>query len=291
MSNIKVITNRDDIVAVANAVRSKIGETKNMTLGEMASNIQNISIGGGDGQDLSAEIAAQKELIEQLDSILDSKAYGGSDADLVEEINAQKELIAELSSILDSKAAGGSGIDGGYSVTFVDDEGTTAAVFSVVAGRAINAPVSGAPYWADETGVRVSFPYTPVADVVLSADSRTYADRLYAHFSVDPTEYPFVFGRIYGSGATYIMLHFANRITNGSLWDGFYTSSQVTTTIDRNSPEDFVSYYENSDITLGYATGLLMGSISDNGYSNVFVNFNMTEYASDYAGTVIDLNQ
>lgn len=102
MSNIKVITNRDDIVAVANAIRSKIGETKNMTLGEMASNIQNMSIGGGDGgQDLSAEIAAQKELIAQISETLDSKAAGGQD--LSAEIEAQKAIIAQLLELLDKK--------------------------------------------------------------------------------------------------------------------------------------------------------------------------------------------
>jgi hypothetical protein len=48
-NNIKIITNRDDIVAIADAVRNKTGQTNEMTLREIVSGINGIS--GGDGYD------------------------------------------------------------------------------------------------------------------------------------------------------------------------------------------------------------------------------------------------
>ena len=45
MGNIKVICNRDDIVSVADAVRSKTGISDEMTLSEIVTNINNIAVG------------------------------------------------------------------------------------------------------------------------------------------------------------------------------------------------------------------------------------------------------
>ena len=47
MEEIKVICNRGDLVAIADAVRNKTGSTKEMTLDDIASNIGKISGGGG----------------------------------------------------------------------------------------------------------------------------------------------------------------------------------------------------------------------------------------------------
>ena len=47
MANIKVITDRENIVAIADAVRSKIGTTNELTLGEIASSISSITGSGG----------------------------------------------------------------------------------------------------------------------------------------------------------------------------------------------------------------------------------------------------
>jgi hypothetical protein len=47
MSDIRIITNRYDIVAIADAVRSKIGSNEDMTMGEIARNISKIVIGDG----------------------------------------------------------------------------------------------------------------------------------------------------------------------------------------------------------------------------------------------------
>ena len=47
MADIKVICDRDDLVAIADAVRSKIGTTQEMTLDGIATNINKIAAGGG----------------------------------------------------------------------------------------------------------------------------------------------------------------------------------------------------------------------------------------------------
>ena len=45
MSNAKIIADKADIVAIANAVRSKINKSKEMTLSEITTEINNISVG------------------------------------------------------------------------------------------------------------------------------------------------------------------------------------------------------------------------------------------------------
>lgn len=252
-------------VDIADAIRETSDTSESIPALEFPDRIREISGGGAGGENLDTELEEQDDLISQMfEAVAKKTASGGG--------------------------GGSGGIEGGYSVTFVDDDGTTAAIFSVLAGRAINAPVSGAPYWTDETGVRVSFPYTPVTDVVLDADTQTYADRLYKRFSISPSEHPYVLGKVYGSGATYALVVFAKTINGTNLYDGFATSGRVMDTIDRNNPEDFVSYFENNEFTLDSGSGYL-DNMADNGYPNAFVNFDLTEYAPSYTGTVIDLNQ
>ena len=53
MADTKVICNREDLVAIADAVRDKIGSTKEMTLDDIATNISKIT-GGGGNSDLPA---------------------------------------------------------------------------------------------------------------------------------------------------------------------------------------------------------------------------------------------
>ena len=42
MSNVKIITDRSDIVAIADAVRRKTGDTNEMTIGQMINSINNL---------------------------------------------------------------------------------------------------------------------------------------------------------------------------------------------------------------------------------------------------------
>lgn len=84
MEKIKVITDRDNLIAIAEAVRSKTGNTNNMTMRDIINGINKLSIpsesggsSGGSGQNLTAEINAQKELIAELNRILGIKEETG----------------------------------------------------------------------------------------------------------------------------------------------------------------------------------------------------------------------
>ncbi|MBO5828728.1 MAG: hypothetical protein J6R59_09785 [Paludibacteraceae bacterium] len=82
--NIRVIADKQDIVDIADAVRSKINSVAKMTLGEIANNIRNINTGSG--VNLDAEVTTQENVI-----------------------SSQDTLIASIASALEGKAAGGSG--------------------------------------------------------------------------------------------------------------------------------------------------------------------------------------
>ena len=88
-SNVKILADREDIVAIADAVRSKTGISEKMTLGEIASGINGIT--GGD-EDLDAELTTQENLIAELSGILDTKA-GGEQATPVISVNSTNGLI------------------------------------------------------------------------------------------------------------------------------------------------------------------------------------------------------
>ena len=84
MSDIKVICDRDELVNIANSVRRKNNISKEMSLDEIAEEINNIS-GGGGGEDVTAEtteyttkLASLETAITALETELAGKASGGS---------------------------------------------------------------------------------------------------------------------------------------------------------------------------------------------------------------------
>ena len=74
MDNIRVIADKDEIVAIADAIRSKTGSSEKMNgLTGIANAVNEI----GTGENLDAEINAQAELIDTLLTTLDEKAGVG----------------------------------------------------------------------------------------------------------------------------------------------------------------------------------------------------------------------
>ena len=85
MSDIKVICDRDELVNIANSVRRKSNISKEMSLDEIAEEINNISGGSGGGEDVTAEtnayttkLASLETAITALETELAGKASGGS---------------------------------------------------------------------------------------------------------------------------------------------------------------------------------------------------------------------
>ena len=145
----------DKLTAIANAIRTKTGNTEQMTLDEMAEIILTISGGGG---------------TETLDK----------------------------------------------TVEFVNDD-VTVAITTVKDGCAIGKlELVGVSNWMDETSKVVDFPYTPVANVVLTGVAKSYADELYELYSdIDREVYPYIVIIHYSGGIT---IYFAQEYrTSGNL--------------------------------------------------------------------------
>lgn len=100
--NIKVISDRQDIVAIANAVRGKTGITTQMTLGEIATGINNMSV-GVDLPELSnpavaSDILSGKEAIDGVGSKITGTFT------IEEELTEQNDLISQIATLVATKA-------------------------------------------------------------------------------------------------------------------------------------------------------------------------------------------
>lgn len=104
--------------------------------------------------------------------------------------------------------SGSSGGSGGTTqldktVEFVNND-VTVAITTITDGCAIGKlQLSGVSNWMDETNTIVDFPYTPVANVVLTGVAKSYADELYELYSdIDREVYPYIVIIHYSGGIT-----------------------------------------------------------------------------------------
>ena len=94
MANEKIICEKQDLVAIADAVRAKNGTTASMTLGQISTSIAGIS----GGENLDAVLAEQAALITELETALEGKASGGASVETctvtINEIGGSIDSIA-----------------------------------------------------------------------------------------------------------------------------------------------------------------------------------------------------
>ena len=138
-------------------------------------------------------------------------------------------LTDGVNALVEGFGQGGSdGIEGGYDVTFYDEQGEELALYSVKEGHEISKPPKyDCLAWQTSDGANVLFPYVPTSDISLYANSDTYADILYKFYGVDKGVYPYLVISIATGGTTYVS--FAKQITKNT------DTSLLGTELKRNS--------------------------------------------------------
>lgn len=87
----------------------------------------------------------------------------------------------------------GPSLDGAYTVTFKDDQGEDVAIYLTKEGQGnIYAPSGVEAYRWLSNGSVVHFPYTPTADIEVTADNSVlWSDRIYEKLGVNKSSYPY----------------------------------------------------------------------------------------------------
>ena len=105
-----VIIERSDIVSIADSVRNKTGQNKELTIGEMINCINSIGSGGIDTSDATAttdDIFAGKTAYVNGEKIEGAFSLDSEITTQEEKLVAQNNLITSIMTALDGKAAGG----------------------------------------------------------------------------------------------------------------------------------------------------------------------------------------
>lgn len=254
-----IITEKQDLQEIADAIRGKTGKTATMTVLDMAAEIAGIE-GETDLSDIVA-LLGDGEVVE-------GSGSGGGTGSL-------------------------DGLKDGWDVMFYDENNEGLAFYSIKKGHTIEAPVYNCKAWQTEDGTNVVFPYTPTEDVIFYANNSTYASTLYAFYGVDSAVYPYVSAYIY-SNENYAIC-FAKTYNSGELSGGCIKNSNyvVGKSFEGGTIQEFVSAIMSAISPSDIAT------YSSGGQSLSFKNLDKeSSYVADnvdhvYTKTtnVYDLNQ
>ena len=107
--------------------------------------------------------------------------------------NTDTNLTDGVNALVEGYGQGGSdGIEGGYDVTFYDENNEGLAFYSIKEGHSINPPVYECDTWLDDDGNGIVFPYTPTKDIIIRAICAGYLKQIYGHYNVDSVLYPYL---------------------------------------------------------------------------------------------------
>lgn len=149
--------------------------------------------------------AAEEKLYEIKESTL--KAI----ANAIRAKTGKTELIPpeNMPGEIDGISSSGGGIENGHNVMFYDENSEELAFYSIKQGHSIEAPIYTCKAWQTEDGTSVSFPYTPIGDLVVYANNDSYASTLYGFYNIDPVTYPYLLIEVLNSN---LYIYFAKTI-------------------------------------------------------------------------------
>ena len=165
-------------------------------------------------------------------------------------------LTENMASEIEGISSGG--IEGGYNVTFNDENEELLALYSIKQGHSINPPNYTCKAWKTEESEIVEFPYTPTTDITLIADNSTVAKLLYDYYGVDAGVYHYVIAYMYKT--KYIIVCFGTEI---------------------DEYNRFINTYRNSTSSAGAFTGTTAKEFAEHVMNYVDPSL-LTEYSNDY---------
>lgn len=181
---------------------------------------------------------------------------------------------SQMLEIFEGVEQGSEGIEGGYDVTFYDENGEELAFYSVKQGHSIDAPNYSATSWLTEDDVAVSFPYFPTGDISLYANSDTYAGQLYRFYGISSDEYPYLYIE-YNKNNGGWLIFFGKTMENNWIYDVRYKTPYYGGAVDDMS--DIESVFDK--VTGGIDAVSLTGTstrIDDYDYHTYYTNFDYT---------------
>ena len=155
----KVIANKSDLVAIADAVRNKTGSTEEYNVSELSvAAVEAISSSEG-GTNTTDATATAEEIFEGKTAYIASGKTTGTFT-LANELSEQENLISQIETALQGKVSGG-GSETIETVTFANGSGYTIAIMALYDGNALPTIIrAGLTYTNVVKGSLISLPPT-----------------------------------------------------------------------------------------------------------------------------------
>ena len=286
---------------IADAIREKTGKTDSLLVSAMAEEITSITgsedltnlvdlLGDGEIDESSVDVVVLPQSdIDEIAALL------GGDVDDIDSIKEHSQTLIDLANtttgntdtnltdgvnaLVGGYGQGGSdGIEGGYDVTFYNEQGEELAFYSVKQGHTIAKPPKyDCLAWQTSDGANITFPYMPTSDVSLYANSDTLADQLYKFYGIDKGVYPYVMFVYDSRNSATSYFYFGKSMDESKLYDCNYrTYGNFKTVVDDpNDLENMVATIMGSFSATGTWQTKSSVSKSDTSGLYYYVNFDL----------------